>query len=282
MRYFILERIGMLHLQELRKRKTMQHTLTGEAFTLLRQGEQEPSGVITEADLRRMPEVMQRYLRYARVVGKEVIRTVYLRQQGFMRTQPGQKWLPLVAKQYYSTMPPAFIWYGTMQPLSHISISATDRFTGGHGNMRIKLLSVVPLGNARGPEMDQGELQRYLGEMVWFPTAWLSPDITWQALDAGSVRATLSHENVTASIDLHIDEQGQLTHVTAERYKEEHGRYVLAPWSVQAGEYQEVQGMRIPTSVEVIWHLPAGDFSWFRCKITEIAYNQLQPHMLST
>jgi hypothetical protein len=33
--------------------------------------------------------------------------------------------------------------------------------------------------------------------------------------------------------------------------------------------------MRIPTRIEVTWHLASGDFTWFRFKITEIEYNQL-------
>lgn len=32
--------------------------------------------------------------------------------------------------------------------------------------------------------------------------------------------------------------------------------------------------MRIPTSIEITWHLTTGDFTWFRCKLTEIEYNQ--------
>jgi hypothetical protein len=32
--------------------------------------------------------------------------------------------------------------------------------------------------------------------------------------------------------------------------------------------------MWIPTKIEVTWHLASGEFSWFRCKITEIEYNQ--------
>jgi hypothetical protein len=88
------------------------------------------------------------------------------------------------------------------------------------------------------------------------------------------VKATLREPDVTASAVLHFNERGQLTHLTAERYMEDHGKYRLAPWSVQIQEYQEAVGMRIPTRVEVIWHLASGDFSWFRCKITEVEYNQ--------
>lgn len=140
--------------------------------------------------------------------------------------------------------------------------------------MFVKLLSVIILGDARGPEMDQSELQRYLAEIAWFPTAWLSDAIEWQTIDAHSVQATFRKPSVMGSVMLHVNEQGQLTHFTAERYKEEHGHYLLAPWSVQVEAYQEVDGMRIPITFEITWHLASGDFSWFRGQITEIEYNQ--------
>ena len=140
--------------------------------------------------------------------------------------------------------------------------------------MLVKLWSFIALGDARGPEMDQGELQRYLGEMVWFPTAWLSDAIEWQAIDIQSVKATIRQQDVTATAVLHVNEQGQLTHLTADRYMSEHGHYRLEPWSVHVQQYYEVSGMWIPTKVEVTWHLASGDFTWFRVEITEIEYNQ--------
>jgi hypothetical protein len=105
-----------------------------------------------------------------------------------------------------------------MRPFPLAWISATDRFTAGQGNMRIKLLSAITVGNAHGQEMNQGELQRYLAEMIWFPTAWLSDAIAWQAVDAHSAKATFRELGVMGSVVLHVNEQGQLTHVTADRY----------------------------------------------------------------
>jgi uncharacterized protein DUF6920 len=55
---------------------------------------------------------------------------------------------------------------------------------------------------------------------------------------------------------------------------EEHGHYRLELWSGQSNEYREVDGMRIPTTFEIIWHLASGDFCYFRGEITEIEYNQ--------
>lgn len=250
----------------------MKQTIQNEVFEQVQQAEQARPGLITEAQVLGLPEPVQRYLKYARVVGKDPIRTVRLTQQGFMRTQPDQKWLPMVAEQAFTTTPPAFLWHCTMRPLPLVWITATDRFSEGHGSMRIKLLSVIPLGNERGPKIDQGELQRYLGEMVLFPTAWLSDAIEWQAIDAFSAKATMHEFGITASVVLHVSAQGQLTHVTADRYMGAHGQ--LTPWSVQLGVYREVGGMRIPSEIEVTWHLAAGVFSWFRVGITEIEYNR--------
>jgi hypothetical protein len=35
-----------------------------------------------------------------------------------------------------------------------------------------------------------------------------------------------------------------------------------------------VEGKRIPTTIAIAWHPASGEFTWFRCKITEIEYNQ--------
>jgi hypothetical protein len=138
----------------------------------------------------------------------------------------------------------------------------------------VKLLSLIPLADVHGPEADQGELLRYLGEIIWFPTAWLSEVMGWQAIDAQSVRVTIRQPGVTVAAVRQVNEQGQMTHLSAERYMAEGKSYRLERWSAHCTEYQEVSGMRIPLRVEVMWNLAAGDFSYFRGEITEIEYNQ--------
>jgi hypothetical protein len=77
----------------------MKRTRHHEALALLQQSEQAQAMLITDAHLTGLPEPVQRYLRYAGVVGKAPIRTVRLKQHGWMRQQPGQKWMPLDAEQ---------------------------------------------------------------------------------------------------------------------------------------------------------------------------------------
>lgn len=122
-----------------REKRTMKRTRHHEAFELLQQDEQVRPLLITEAHLLGLPELVQRYLRYAQVVGKESIRVIRLKQTGFMRLQPGQKWLPMVAEQYFTTNPPAYLWHSTIKPFPLLSMSGTDWFSGDHAVMAICL-----------------------------------------------------------------------------------------------------------------------------------------------
>src|SRR5579859_8122678 len=110
----------------------MRSTIPTAALELWQQSEQTHPVLITDADVLRLPEAMQRYLRYVHVVGKEPIQTVRLKQRGSFRTYPGQKWLPMVAEEYFTTKPFAFLWCGKIQLVPLILISARDRFSDGH------------------------------------------------------------------------------------------------------------------------------------------------------
>src|SRR5579884_2514916 len=68
------------------------------------------TALVTEIQLEGLPPDMQRYLNYSQVVDKEVITSVRLKQEGTYRTQPGQKWFPMVAEQYITTAPPGWTW----------------------------------------------------------------------------------------------------------------------------------------------------------------------------
>jgi len=256
----------------------MRQSLRREVEELFGRSRQAPGTVITEADFSGLPDPVQRSLRYALVSGRGSIRTVRLKQKGFFRNRKDQGWMPLVAEQYFTTDPPAFLWHGTIRRFPLPPISARDTFTDGRGRMRVTLSPGIKLADQRGPELSQGELLRYLGEIPLFPTAWLCDYIQWQGIDSRSARADIRHQDVTASAVLHVDERGRVTRTAAERYLEEKGQHVLRQWSGRFGEYRDIGGLRIPATAEAVWHLPSGDFSYFRAEITEIEYDRASPY----
>ena len=242
-----------------------------EAIELLQKSGKETKEIITEEDLIRLPEPVQKYLKYANIIGKEKTRTVRLKQKGFFRQKVGQKWTPLHAEQYYTTAPPSFIWFGKINFAPLLSITARDMYFEGKGNMLIKLLSTFTLGDAKGREMDEASLMRYLNEMMWFPAAYLNDNIRWEGMDDKSAKATISDKGVTASAILYFNEKGELKNFVGERFCSLTGKNET--WSTPISEYKEINGIRIPIKGEGVWNLSFGDFSYIQVEITDIEYN---------
>jgi hypothetical protein len=242
-----------------------------EARELLQKSGKEKKEIVTEEDLIRLPEPIQKYLKYAQIIGKEKTRTVRLKQKGFFRQKMGQKWTPLKAEQYYTTNPPAFIWFGRIKIAPLLSITARDMYIEGKGNMLIKLLSTFTVADAKGKEMDEASLMRYLNEMMWFPAAYLNDYVQWEGIDDKSAKATISDKGVTASAILYFNEKGELKNFVGERFCSLTGKNET--WSTPISEYKEINGMRIPIKGEGVWNLSSGDFSYIRVEITDIEYS---------
>src|ERR1043165_4934092 len=115
-----------------------------------------------------------------------------------------------------------------MNPL--VWVTGRDRYFDGDGAMDMLAMSLVPVVHARGPEVNQGVLLRYLTESVWFPAGLLSPFITWRAIDSMRAEATLEYLGTRASATFTIDAVGAVVLAEAERYREEHGHYSLRHW----------------------------------------------------
>ena len=240
---------------------------------MLERGRRTTTFEITEDHLARLPEPVRRYLRAAGVVGRRNIRTVHLKQMGSMRRRAGEKWMPFTAEQWFTTDPPGFVWDARIRLLPLLNFSVTDKFVAGRGGLEAKLLSVFKVADAKGPEVDQGELLRYLGEMAWFPTAWLSSYLEYESIDDRAVSVTMRQPGCAASAVVHFDAEGMVDVVSAERYAEEDGKYSLRKWSGRFSDYRQVNGLLIPTKASVTWHLDSGELEYFRCESGSVEYD---------
>ena len=151
---------------------------------------------ISKADIEVLPQNVQRWLKYAQIIGKEKVTSVRLKQKATMRLEIDKRWMPVQAEQYFTTEEPSFIWKANikMAPLFHIV--GRDIYTEGKGNMLIKFLSLFNVANSKGKKINQGTLLRYLAEMVWFPTAVVNNFITWEEIDTKHAKATMTYKEV--------------------------------------------------------------------------------------
>jgi len=145
--------------------------------------------LITHEDIQNLPNPVQRFLKYSGVVGSPRITRAIVEQRGLFKMAPDKPWVPFTATQIYNIAEASFEWKVRMKMAPLMIVKGSDALKNGRGSMKIKLFGLIPLVNARGPELDQGAMTRYLSETIWFPQAFLDDHITWEAIDSLSAKA---------------------------------------------------------------------------------------------
>lgn len=225
-------------------------------------------------DFSTLPAPVQRWLQYTGASGGPQIRRVHLRQTGQMRTSPGGKWMEVEAEQWFNTVNPAFVWLARVHAAPGLHLSGRDKFGNGRGHMLIKLLSLFPVVDATGREIDQGSMLRYMGELVWWPSAAVHDYFRWEEIDDNSARLHMNIGDVQAEGTFVFDGEGRVLRFEALRYYNSRDGARLEPWVVEVdpAHYRNLGGMTIPVRAAVTWKLPEGEFNWFNLEIAEIDY----------
>jgi hypothetical protein len=241
--------------------------------TLLAHVSTEPGAVVTSAEVAALPPPVARWLTASGVVDRPRVRTVRLQQRGALRTAPDQAFMPAVAEQVFTTDEPGFVWSVRVTMARLVPVAGRDQYIAGRGHMRIAAASLVPLVDAEGAAIDQGTLLRFLGEIVWFPSAALAPYIRWEPVDAHTARATMSYRGVSASALFSFDEQGRMVRLTAKRYLGGGAGARLEDWTVITHAWGAMNGVTVPTKGVVSWRASGRDFDYYRWEITAIEYD---------
>jgi hypothetical protein len=220
-----------------------------------------------------LPAPARRYLEFTGVVGHPWIDTVRVTYSGAFRLGADKPWLPMRAEQVYTTSPPGFRWKARMKMFGLWLVSGSDTFKDGHGHMSGKIAGLFTIFDARGDELDQGTMTRYLNEMTWFPVALLSQYVTWQAVDDLSFDVTFSDRGRNVSARFIVDEAGRLRNFVTKRYRESKGTYTLDTWTTPMLEYGLRAGLQLPVRGQAVWKLPEGDLPYADLTLDTVEYN---------
>lgn len=250
---------------------TFSRMVTRETSDLFVDADAATTVIVTEEMLQDLPAPVQRYLTYAGVLGKPIVRTVRLKQEGRFHTGLDQPWMPIQANEYYTVNPPGFLWDATFYQNGVPFLRVRDSYQGGKGHILGKIGGVITLLEDRGEGVDQGTLLRYLQEMIWFPSAFLNENITFAPIDDGSAQVTLTAYGQSVTGVLYIDEAGKLTNFVAERYRNAEAGY--GTWTTPMTEYGEFEGLRLPIAGKGVWLLSEGDLEYIDVAATAVEYD---------
>jgi hypothetical protein len=220
-----------------------------------------------------LPAPVQRWLTYSGVVGREVIQTAYLKQTGEMKLNPDQeKWIKSEAEQSFNAIQPQFIWR-VKTSMFGLPVVGRDDYNDGQGKMLIKLVGLIPVVNLGGNQnLSESTMQRYLGEIIWFPTAALSPYITWEPIDDVSALAIMEYAGIKGTATFYFDQNGKPVRVLIPRYRDINDEEPT-DWEAEIIEVEQVNGLMIPVKVEASWLPEDEKFTWYRFSVHDVRYN---------
>lgn len=221
-----------------------------------------------------LPAPVARYFAFAIPDGQPRIRVARVRWAGEMRLQPGAEWSPFTAEQQFTAAPPGFVWDARVRMIPVMPVRVRDSYVAGEGQMLGRIGGVVNVVNEGGTrEMASSALVRWLGEAAWFPTALLPGDgVTWRTVDDSTALATVTDGNIQVSGEFHFAPTGEMTGMTAVRYRDVNGTGVETPFEGRYHGFERRQGVMVPKSAEVAWLLPEGRFAYWRGRPTSVAY----------
>ena len=218
------------------------------------------------AQLDSLPEPVQRYFKHVLKDGQPYISSVRMTHSGQFKTGFDKDWINIKGEQYATTDRPGFIWKGSTS-----MFTAYDSYIENEGHLAVSLWNIYNVVDAKGNNYNQGELLRWLGESVLYPTNFLpSEKLKWIPIDAQSSKLTFDYNGLSLFFNITFNPLGEITQMETKRYKDEDK---LETWVIKVASYNEKNNVTVPTEFEVLWRLKKGDFSYAKFKMEKIAYN---------
>lgn len=219
----------------------------------------------------RLPPVALEYLARAGVVSRWNPRVVRLGQRGEMRRTPDAPWEHFFAVQYLSVRDVGFAWHATLEVGPGIGVEILDELHGDGGHTEVRLLGAIPVSSATCRLPQRAEVQRYLAQLAWVPHAIRdNAALQLEAVGDRTLEVAAGEGPGRASVELVLDERGDIVRSVAMRPRIENGVVVERRWVAELSRHDELGAIRVPTYGEARWELPSGSFVYFRGEIESI------------
>ena len=98
-----------------------------------------------------------------------------------------------------------------------------------------------------------------------------SEKLKWIAIDATSAKLTFNYQGLSLFYSITFNEKGEIIQMETKRFMDEKRQET---WVIKPDQYEEKNGIIIPTHAEVFWRLKEGDFSYASFYVQKIEYDK--------
>ncbi|MEO6903509.1 MAG: DUF6544 family protein [Bacteroidia bacterium] len=239
----------------------------GEVKELFAQSESISAQLFHKTQINSLPEPVQRYFKHILKEGQPYISYARIKHDGQFKTDLNKGWVAITGEQYATTQKPGFIWKGTTS-----MFVARDMYISDKGRLIATLFSVYNVVDAKGFKYNEGELLRWLGESVLYPTNLLpSERLQWLPIDSQTAKLTFNYNGLSLFFKITFNDIGEITEMETKRYM---GEKNLETWVIKVTNYKKLNNILIPTAFDVLWRLDKGDFSYAKFNVSQVEYDK--------
>jgi len=228
-----------------------------------------PTEVFTAELVAALPEPARRWLTHAIPVGTPLWNTAQVTMRGEIKLGD---WRRFTARQVV-TPGAGYIWAATAW-LAGLPVRGFDRYSSGSGEMRWRMLGLIPVVTVTGADVTQSAAGRLASEIVLAPTGFRTA--VWTAgRSADHVIGTWQIDGDEESVELRIGPRGEVESVLLSRWGnpngEPFGRY---PFGCTVLGEREYAGLTLPATITAGWWWGTarqGEGEFFRARITAVA-----------
>lgn len=219
-----------------------------------------------------LPVAARRYLAHAIAPGTRLASAVRLRMHGEIKLRA---WLPFEAEQVIRR-DRGMIWQAAVR-MRGLPVRGSDRLLDGRGAMRWKLLGLIPVMTASGPDVTRSAAGRLAAELIWLPSALSGDDMSWTAPDWSHARASLAVQGNLVELALAVGGSGRLESLRMQRWGNPEGAgFHFADFGGVVEDEAAFGGYTVPTRLRIGWYFGTGRFEsageFFRVTVDEARY----------
>ncbi|PLX66715.1 MAG: hypothetical protein C0603_10960 [Denitrovibrio sp.] len=232
---------------------------------------------IEKVSIDALPEPVQRYMKYA-FTGKKKFK-----MKGIEWKEKGVFNLPEIGRFTISAWQvsrpdiPIYMWRGKMMKGGGLlTLESMDSFNVDKHDMRAKLYGLMTIMKSDYTENDDITslhnylTLRYYGTSLCFPWGLItSKYITWTGIDNDSAEMRFNIGGNTSSYIVTFSAEGKIIKMEGTEFQLHGNDELLRETSIKS-EYEEWNGVMVPTNIHYVWVDKAGNKTEYNSKIYDI------------
>lgn len=220
-----------------------------------------------------LPEPAQRFFNFSITPGTPLLTVAEIDMGGEFNlgTRDNPNYQPMDARQILAASA-GFVWKVKISGVISVSGSDSGSWT------RFRILGLIPVARMGGDtNHTRASYGRYVAEAVfWTPAALLpGPGVVWEELDQNTARVIVTQNDLSQAVDLEVEADGRPVVVQFMRWSDANPekKHRLQPFGGKLSDFREVQGFRIPFSVDAENMFGTDEhFVFFKARLTDVRF----------